>query len=60
MTGDIPKDSDREKYTQEELKFIEKRRTLNDFNVGLCVPGKLLPKRIRGGILLVNTTYEMR
>lgn len=60
MTGDIPKDSDREKYTQDELKFIEKRRTLNDFNVGLCVPGKLLPKRIRGGILLVNTTYEMR
>ena len=60
MTGDIPKDSDRGKYTQDELKFIEKRRTLNDFNVGLCVPGKLLPKRIRGGILLVNTTYEMR
>lgn len=60
MTGDIPKGSDREKYTQEELKFIETKRTLNDFNVGLCVPGKLLPKRIRGGILLVDTTYEMR
>ena len=60
MTGDIPEGVDREKYTQEELKFIETRRTLNDFNVGLCVPGKLLPRRIRGGILLVDTTYEMR
>lgn len=60
MTGDIPKEGDREKYTQEELKFIETRRALNDFNIGLCVPGKLLPKRIRGGILLVDTTYEMR
>ena len=35
-------------------------RTFNDFKVGLKVPGKLRPKRIRGGILLVETTYEMR
>ena len=36
------------------------KRTINDFKVGLKVWGKLTPKRIRGGILLVETTYEMR
>lgn len=44
----------------DELKFAVKNRTLEDFNVGLTVPGKLLPKRIRGGVLLVDTPYEMR
>lgn len=36
------------------------KRTFADFKIGLKVPGKLRPKRIRGGILLVETTYEMR
>ena len=49
-----------EKYTQEEKEFLSKSRTLTDFNVGLQVPGKLMPKRIPGGVLLVETTYEMR
>ena len=35
-------------------------RTFKDFRVGLKIPGKLMPKRIRGGTLLVSTTYEMR
>lgn len=35
-------------------------RVITDFKVGLTVPGKLMPKRIKGGILLVDTTYEMR
>lgn len=35
-------------------------RTLKDFTYGLTVPGKLLPKRIKGGIVLVDTTYQMR
>lgn len=35
-------------------------RTYNDFKVGLTVPGKLLPCRIPGGVLLVDTSYEMR
>ncbi len=48
------------KYTKEEIEFILHKRTLQDFKVGLKVPGKLLPKRIRGGVLLVDTTYEMR
>lgn len=49
-----------EELTEEELDFVEKKRGLKDFKVGLKVPSKLRPKRIRGGVLLVNTTYEMR
>ena len=45
---------------EEEKKFISTHRNLVDFKIGLIVPGKLLPKRIRGGTLLVETTYEMR
>ena len=35
-------------------------RTFDDFKIGLNVPGKLIPKRIDGGVLLVETTYQMR
>lgn len=62
-------DKEEEKdMTEEDLKFLYEdkehtkpiHRELEDFDVGLCVPGKLLPKRIRGGVLLVDTYYEMR
>ena len=43
-----------------EEEFIKKKRTIEDFKVGLVIPSKLMPKRISGGILLVDTTYEMR
>ena len=49
-----------EKYKPDELEFIKEPRTMADFKIGLSVPGKLLPKRIKGGILLVSTPYEMR
>lgn len=58
MQGYEVKDDDN--FTEEEIKFLSKKRTLNDFKIGLLVPGKLMPKRIRGGVLLVDTTYEMR
>lgn len=45
---------------EEEQKFILTKRTLDDFKIGLKVPGKLLPVRIIGGVLLAETTYEMR
>ena len=47
-------------YTEEELAFLSRHRSVEDFNVGLCVPGKLLPKRIRGGVVLADVPYEMR
>lgn len=49
-----------EKLSQENREFVTTPRTLEDFKVGLKINGKLLPKRIRGGILLKETTYEMR
>lgn len=58
MQGYEVKESDN--YTQSELKFLATKRDYSDFKVGLCVPGKLLPKRIKGGVLLVDTTYKMR
>lgn len=57
---------DPDKHTEAELKFLFDenhkpiKRTYNDFNVGLSVPSKLMPKRIAGGTLLVDTTYEMK
>lgn len=54
-------------WSEDEKEFLfEKetgkpiKRNLSDFKVGLKVPGKLRPKRIRGGILLIDTSYEMR
>lgn len=45
---------------EKESDFISKDRTIEDFTVGLVIPGKLRPERIKGGTLLVDTTYEMR
>lgn len=53
-------------WTQEEKNFLFDEndnpivRTFKDFKVGLVVPDKLMPKRIRGGVVLVDTSYEMR
>lgn len=47
-------------YTEAEIDYIKTKRTIEDFTVGLTVPGKLMPKRIPGGILLTPTVYEMR
>lgn len=58
MTGYQPQPED--EYTPAELEFLSKRRKMEDFNLGLRVPGKLLPRRIRGGVVLVDTTFEMR
>ena len=60
MRGIYPKDDELDDYTEEELEFLKTKRTLSDFDIGLTVPGKLLPKRISGGLILVDTTYEMR
>lgn len=46
--------------TEEENNFIKTKRTIEDFKQGLIVPGKLLPKRINGGVILTDTSYELR
>lgn len=40
--------------------FLSQMNDLSDFDIGLKVSGKLLPKRIKGGVVLVDTDYEMR
>ncbi len=60
LTGEFKEWTDDEKaflFNSDHTNII---RTYDDFKPGLCVPGKLRPKRIKGGILLVDTTYEMR
>lgn len=54
ITQEIPED-----LKENELKFVQKKRTLEDFKSGLVVPGKLTPKRISGGLLLVETDYKL-
>lgn len=49
-----------EEDSEDAKAFLKTKRTLADFRVGLRVPGKLMPKRIKGGIVLVDTYYEMR
>ena len=62
--GETWKNSDEQidlKKVQEwEEEFLKQKHTIEDFKIGLIVPSKLMPKRIAGGILLVETTYEMR
>lgn len=41
-------------------EFLSTPRSLRDFKAGLKIHGKLMPKRIKGGVLLVETDYEMR
>ena len=59
MTGDPP-NIPNFKPTKEEEKFLKTKRTIEDFKVGLKVPGKLLPKQIPGGTLLVDTEFTMK
>lgn len=61
------KKEDKTKYNKEEQDFLFNKetgepikRTITDFKNGLKIPGKLLPKRIKGGIILKDTYYEMR
>lgn len=46
--------------TQQELNFIKKKRTLNNFDFGLEVYGKLRPKHMKGGVTLEKTTFRIR
>lgn len=58
LTGTKPENI--EDYTIPEQIFLQEKRSYEDFKLGLIVPGKLRPVRINGGVLLVDTTYEMR
>lgn len=47
---------EKEKYGE----FLSKKRTLNDFEIGLKIPSKLLPVTIKGGVVLKETEFTLR
>lgn len=66
MSSEKFTDEQIEAMTTEEKKFFFDKngkqivRDITDFHDGINIPGKLLPKRIKGGILLVDAPYKMR
>lgn len=57
LSGDKGTDDD----CPENLQFLnEKDWSIEDFRTGLRVYGKLIPKRMKGGIVLQESYYEMR
>lgn len=50
----------KKEYEKEEIEFIETPRTIDKFDLGILIPSKLRPKRIKGGIILEKTTFNMR
>ena len=60
------KKGNKKPLTKEQKEFLYDKnnnrivRTVKDFKRGLRVPGKLMPKRILGGIVLNEGYYEMR
>lgn len=57
MTGYVPTEEDN--YSPEQLEFLKKKRSYEDFDIGLKIWGKLMPKRIEGGVILVDSYYTM-
>lgn len=61
MSMGVPMDETFTKdLSQEELKFTQTTRTLEDFKKGIEVPGKLMIKRMPGGIVLQDSYYKMK
>lgn len=56
MDGDTGKEGE----SNEIKEFLSTKRSIDDFTFGLKIPGKLLPKRIKGGVVLTDTYFEMR
>lgn len=46
-------------YTNEEQQFLKTKRTIDDFTFGLTIPGKLLPRTIKGGVILEDTNFTL-
>ena len=57
LTGEIP---EAEKLLEDEQEFLSRNITMQDFHVGLSVPGNLKARNIKGGVLLVRQDYQMR
>lgn len=66
ISGYIDQYGEHKDWTTEEKEFLfdEKgepiKREITDFTTGLCVPDKLIAKRIKGGIVLKDDFYTMK
>ena len=61
LSGESPVSfPDYESLSDEQKEFIQERRTLADFDIGLQIPGNLKAKQIPGGVLLEDGIFEMR
>ena len=47
-------------YKPNTQEFLKQKRTLDDFKIGLTIPEKLLPRVIKGGVILEETNYTLR
>lgn len=47
-------------YKQNTQQFLKQKRTLDDFKIGLTIPEKLLPRVIKGGVILEETNFTLR
>ena len=61
LSGESPETfPDYENLSDEQKEFIQERRALTDFDIGLQIPGNLKAKQIAGGVLLEEKVFEMR
>lgn len=56
----ITQDYNINNYNEEEKSFLRQQRTIEDFRIGLRVPGKLCQRRIKGGVILNEEFFEMK
>lgn len=47
------------KLSDDEIKFMETKRKIQDFHNGFSVPGKLIPKIIKGGTVLTEVDFTI-
>ena len=48
------------KHLEKYQEFLSEKRTIDNFEIGLTIPSKLVPQNIRGGVILVETDYTLR
>ena len=60
LTGKLHTKLKENELTKDDWDCINTKRTLRDFKEGLRLSGDLNPKRIIGGILLVEDWYTMK
>lgn len=46
--------------SKKEVEFMSRKRTVNDFKIGFSVPGKLVPKIIKGGTVLEEVDFTIK